>query len=96
MVHVSKSYTLRLLQGARSPFFICADLNNEIVLLVTQVELADCMQTLFRGNSLASKIMAFCFKMYGSNYLHSQLEPLIKEMMDPELMYISYEVDPAR
>ncbi|KAL7986978.1 hypothetical protein Chor_005897 [Crotalus horridus] len=27
-----------------------------------EVELADSMQTLFRGNSLASKIMTFCFK----------------------------------
>ncbi|XP_038058629.1 neurofibromin-like isoform X2 [Patiria miniata] len=61
-----------------------------------EVELADCMQTLFRGNSLASKIMAFCFKMYGSNYLHAQLEPLITELMSPEREHISYEVDPAR
>lgn len=28
-----------------------------------EVELADSMQTLFRGNSLASKIMTFCFKV---------------------------------
>ncbi|XP_071790650.1 neurofibromin-like isoform X1 [Asterias amurensis] len=61
-----------------------------------EVELADCMQTLFRGNSLASKIMAFCFKMYGFNYLHGQLEPLISEMMAAERAHISYEVDPAR
>ena len=54
------------------------------------------MQTLFRGNSLASKIMAFCFKMYGFNYLHGQLEPLISEMMAAERAHISYEVDPAR
>ena len=30
-----------------------------------EVELADSMQTLFRGNSLASKIMTFCFKVRG-------------------------------
>lgn len=29
-----------------------------------EVELADSMQTLFRGNSLASKIMTFCFKVH--------------------------------
>ena len=29
-----------------------------------EVEVSDCMQTLFRGNSLGSKIMAFCFKIY--------------------------------
>lgn len=29
-----------------------------------EVEVSDCMQTLFRGNSLGSKIMALCFKVY--------------------------------
>ena len=48
---------------------------------IEQVELADCMQTLFRGNSLASKIMAACFKMYGQNYLKARLSPLVNEMM---------------
>ncbi|TRY54116.1 hypothetical protein DNTS_031164 [Danionella cerebrum] len=32
-----------------------------------EVELADSMQTLFRGNSLASKIMTFCFKNLEEN-----------------------------
>ncbi|XP_075746616.1 neurofibromin isoform X3 [Rhipicephalus microplus] len=60
-----------------------------------EVELSDCMQTLFRGNSLGSKIMAFCFKIYGASYLHSLLEPLVQ----PLLLLAdgpSYEVDPAR
>ena len=63
-----------------------------------QVEIADCMQTLFRGNSLASKIMAFCFKIYGQNYLRELLNPLIMEMfdLDKNLSCLSYEVDPAR
>ena len=34
-----------------------------------EVEVADCMQSVFRGNGFASKIMAFCFKMYGTSYL---------------------------
>lgn len=34
-----------------------------------EVEVSDCMQTLFRGSSLGSKIMAFCFKIYGATYL---------------------------
>lgn len=52
------------------------------------------MQTLFRGNSLGSKIMAFCFKIYGNGYLKSLLEPLLKQLLDrPNL---SYEVDQAR
>ncbi|KAG1714683.1 Neurofibromin [Nymphon striatum] len=59
-----------------------------------EVEVTDCMQTLFRGNSLGSKIMAFCFKIYGANYLHNLLEPLIKPLT--EQGNVSYEVDPAR
>lgn len=56
------------------------------------------MQTLFRGNSLGSKIMAFCFKIYGHNYLQNLLEPLITALLDQaeERTDISFEVDPAR
>ncbi|XP_059931163.1 neurofibromin isoform X1 [Gadus macrocephalus] len=60
-----------------------------------EVELADSMQTLFRGNSLASKIMTFCFKVYGAAYLQKLLEPLLKGVLTtPE--HISFEVDPTR
>lgn len=59
-----------------------------------EVEVSDCMQTLFRGNSLGSKIMAFCFKIYGASYLQSLLEPLIKPLLDDPLT--SFEVDSAR
>ncbi|XP_037071704.1 neurofibromin-like [Pollicipes pollicipes] len=59
-----------------------------------EVEITDCMQTLLRGNSLGSKIMAFCFKIYGTSYLHNMLEPLIKDLMsEPNKRY---EVDPSR
>ncbi|CAG4978463.1 unnamed protein product [Colias eurytheme] len=59
-----------------------------------EVEVSDCMQTLFRGNSLGSKIMAYCFKIYGHTYLQSLLEPIINTLLEqPEL---SFEVDPAR
>ena len=34
-----------------------------------EVDLSECAQTLFRGSSLGSKIMAFCFKIYGATYL---------------------------
>ncbi|CAH1800649.1 unnamed protein product [Owenia fusiformis] len=61
-----------------------------------EVEIADCMQTLFRGNSLASKIMAFCFKIYGQGYLRELLNPLIMEMFTKDKQGDSYEVDPAR
>ncbi|XP_068081132.1 neurofibromin [Anabrus simplex] len=59
-----------------------------------EVEVSDCMQTLFRGNSLGSKIMAFCFKIYGASYLQSLLEPLIRPLLEDTNQ--SFEVDPAR
>ncbi|KAJ8930048.1 hypothetical protein NQ314_017213 [Rhamnusium bicolor] len=59
-----------------------------------EVEVSDCMQTLFRGNSLGSKIMAFCFKIYGASYLQTLLEPLIRPLLDDPSC--SFEVDPAR
>ncbi|KAM6970361.1 neurofibromin-like [Aplochiton taeniatus] len=60
-----------------------------------EVELADSMQTLFRGNSLASKIMTFCYKVYGALYLQKLLEPLLRGVnSSPE--HISFEVDPTR
>lgn len=61
-----------------------------------EVEVTDCFQTLFRGNSLGSKIMSFCFKIYGTTFLRSLLEPLIKPLMDAPPPNISYEVDSAR
>ncbi|XP_058804864.1 neurofibromin [Phymastichus coffea] len=59
-----------------------------------EVEVSDCMQTLFRGNSLGSKIMAFCFKIYGASYLQSLLEPLITPLLSDPLT--CFEVDSAR
>ncbi|XP_075988641.1 neurofibromin 1 isoform X5 [Anticarsia gemmatalis] len=56
------------------------------------------VETLFRGNSLGSKIMAFCFKIYGHSYLQNLLEPLITTLLEQadEQGDISFEVDPAR
>ncbi|KAL0809300.1 hypothetical protein ABMA28_011514 [Loxostege sticticalis] len=63
-----------------------------------EVEVSDCMQTLFRGNSLGSKIMAFCFKIYGHGYLQALLEPLVAALLDQfeGQTDLSFEVDPAR
>lgn len=58
-----------------------------------EVEMSDCMQTLFRGNSLGSKIMAHCFKVYGMGFLRDLLNPLIEPLIDSEL---SFEVDESR
>lgn len=60
-----------------------------------EVEVSDCMQTLFRGNSLGSKIMAFCFKIYGSSYLQALLEPLIRPLLEDSNIS-NFEVDQAR
>ena len=64
-------------------------------MIYREVEVSDCMQTLIRGNSLGSKIMAFCFKIYGATFLQGLLEPLIQDMID-NAEGVSYEVDPAR
>ncbi|XP_075189942.1 neurofibromin [Anomaloglossus baeobatrachus] len=62
-----------------------------------EVELADSMQTLFRGNSLASKIMTFCFKVYGATYLQKLLEPLLRVIItSSEWQHVSFEVDSTR
>ena len=60
-----------------------------------EVEVADSMQTLFRGNSLSSKIMAFCFKMYGSDYLQQLLGEVLRSLSEKG-NNVDYEVDPAR
>ncbi|XP_044015830.1 neurofibromin isoform X2 [Aphidius gifuensis] len=62
-----------------------------------EVEVSDCMQTLFRGNSLGSKIMAFCFKIYGASYLQNLLEPLILPLIDSNNhVKLNFEIDTSR
>lgn len=57
-----------------------------------EVELADSMQTLFRGNSLASKIMTFCFKVGDANPRSLFTEPHVfhKEVCVFEDLFIVY------
>lgn len=52
------------------------------------------VQTLFRGNSLGTKIMSLCCQLFGAEYLQKLLNPLITPMLDDKM--ISYEVDPAK
>lgn len=49
-----------------------------------EVEVSECMSTLFRGNCLASKIMSHCFRNFGSKYLKQLLEPHIKPLLSQE------------
>ena len=63
-------------------------------MLYREVELIDGIQTLFRGNTLGSKLMSVCFKIYGASYLQGLLEPFIKPLLDEPT--ISFEVDSAR
>lgn len=59
-----------------------------------EVDRAEGHQTLFRGNTIASKAMTYSFKIYGSGYLHLLLHPIISEMT--KQCGKSYEVDAAR
>ncbi|PAA68954.1 hypothetical protein BOX15_Mlig013644g1 [Macrostomum lignano] len=60
-----------------------------------EAELADSLQTLFRGNSLSSKIMSLCFRIYGQDYLSSVLLPELTRIINLPRQ-VSYEVDPSR
>ena len=59
-----------------------------------EVEMADCYQTMLRGNGLPTKIMSFCFKLYGSYYLYILFARILAKMSIADLR--SYEVDPSR
>ncbi|CAF0862260.1 unnamed protein product [Didymodactylos carnosus] len=62
-----------------------------------EVEVADCYQTILRGNGLPTKIMSFCFKLYGSHYLYNLFAPILQKMyMADSSQSRSYEVDPSR
>jgi neurofibromin 1 len=65
-------------------------------MFMKEVEVADCYQIIFRGNSLASKIMSFCFKIYGTQYLVQLFQPLLTNLFSPDHIFKSYEVDPSR
>jgi neurofibromin 1 len=67
-----------------------------VQMFMKEVEVADCYQIIFRGNSLASKIMSFCFKIYGNSYLVQLFQPILINLFAPDNVYKSYEVDPSR
>lgn len=65
-------------------------------ILSQEVRNCEGMHVLFRGNSLATKVMTFCFKIYGASYINSLLEPLIKPLLKPENVNTPFELDPSR
>ncbi|GAA53823.1 neurofibromin 1 [Clonorchis sinensis] len=58
-----------------------------------ELEAADSTHTLLRGNSMSSKIMNYCFKHFGHDFLQSALGPAL---METGTNKPSYEVDPRR
>ena len=61
-----------------------------------QVEALDSgkLDTLFRGNTIACKVLSIAFKTFGLYYLQSVLRPLILNLMKTQ--EYDYEVDPMR
>ncbi|KAL3318539.1 hypothetical protein Ciccas_002794 [Cichlidogyrus casuarinus] len=46
-----------------------------------EIDIGENMHTLLRGNSISTKIMTFCFKQFGQNYLQSVLSPALMELV---------------
>ncbi|KRX68358.1 Neurofibromin, partial [Trichinella sp. T9] len=63
-------------------------------LFIKEVELAEAPTTLFRGNTVASKVMGYCFKLYGAKYLHSLLHDFVNSTVEHSTS--NYEIDPSR
>ncbi len=62
-----------------------------------EVDVVDSYQVLFRGNSLAAKVMTICFKIYGARYLIHIFQPLLADLLVAnDSMQKSYEIDPTR
>ena len=89
--------------------FLTSILNTEVCFMTSQklcveyaslnhaqVEAADSgrVDTLFRGNSMACKVLSSSFKTFGLYYLQSVVRPLILQML--KLSDVDFEVDPAR
>lgn len=67
-------------------------------LSVMQVENTESVQTLFRGNSLASKVIAGTFKAFAGGFLHTVVKPIIEVFIETrsDQGLLGYEVDPSR
>lgn len=62
--------------------------------LVREAECVMSPSTLFRGSSLAAKIIGYCFRVFGHAYLYETLSPLFQHMQKtPDR---SYEIEQDR
>eukprot|EP00052_Salpingoeca_macrocollata_P027084 m.255425 g.255425 ORF g.255425 m.255425 type:complete len:2782 (+) comp22689_c2_seq1:322-8667(+) len=63
---------------------------------VAEWEVAQChsAQTLFRRNSVATKLAAACARLYGQQYLRTVLQPILCQLRDSPAA--SYEIDESR
>lgn len=71
------------------PSFLTEILMTEVVALESGR-----LDTLFRGNTMACKVLSIAFKTFGLYYLQSVLRPLILDLMKTQ--EYDYEVDPTR
>lgn len=94
LAYVMSSEHLDELARVLVPIFDAKHLLPQLLtqMFVKEVDFADCYQILFRGNSLASKIMSFCFKVYGSSYLVQLFQTIVMDLFSRENIYKSYEV----
>ncbi|XP_062516439.1 neurofibromin-like isoform X2 [Corticium candelabrum] len=67
-------------------------------ILTEEVENTESVQTLFRGNSLASKVIAGTFKAFAGGFLHTVVKPIIEVFIETrsDQGLLGYEVDPSR
>ncbi|KER30811.1 hypothetical protein T265_02851 [Opisthorchis viverrini] len=54
---------------------------TQVVQGTSMLEAADSTHTLLRGNSMSSKIMNYCFKHFGHDFLQSALGPALMELV---------------
>jgi neurofibromin 1 len=95
LANVMSSEYLDELARVLVPIFDAKHLLPQLLtqMFMKEVDVADCYQIIFRGNSLGSKIMTHCFKIYGSSYLVQLFQPLLMNLFSPENIFKSYEVN---
>ena len=64
--------------------------------ITREVEKTKSAQTLFRGNTMATKLMTAFTKMTGRQYLTNTVKPLLEELSANLMNGISFEIDPEK